>query len=98
MLVVVEPSQASVQTAYRVQHLAHDIGIRHLRVIGNRIQDGGEAAFLKDQLKDIDILGFLDFSDDMRKINLKHASVLDIEAKPVEQMKGFLAQAGWIDE
>ena len=29
-------------------------------------------------------------------INIKKASALDIEAKPVEQMKEFLTQVGWV--
>jgi CO dehydrogenase maturation factor len=96
MIVVVEPSQASLETAHRVKALAQDIGLTQLRVIGNRIQDASEREFLVENIKDIDILGFMDFSNEMRKINLKKASALDIEAKPVEQMKEFLTQAGWL--
>lgn len=96
MLVVVEPSQASIETAYRAKILANDIGITHLRVIGNRIQSSDEKEFLVEHIKDIDIMGFLDFSDEIRKINLKKASALDIEGQPVEQMKELLTQAGWV--
>ncbi len=96
MLVVVEPSQASIETAYRAKTLANDIGITHLRVIGNRIQSSDEKEFLVEHIKDIDIMGFLDFSDEIRKINLKKASALDIDGKPVEQMKELLTQAGWV--
>ncbi len=95
MIVIVEPSQASIETAYRVKKLANDIGLTHLRVIGNRIQHSDEKEFLVENLKDIDIMGFIDFSDDIRKINIGKASALDIEAKPVEQMKEFLTQTGW---
>jgi hypothetical protein len=51
---------------------------------------------LKEHIQNIDIMGFIDFSDDIRKINIGKASALDIEAKPVEQMKAFLTQAGWV--
>jgi CO dehydrogenase maturation factor len=95
MIVVVEPSQASIETADRVKKLANDIGLKHLRVIGNRIQNSDEKEFLIENIKNIDIMGFIDFSDDIRKINIGKASALDIEAKPVEQMKEFLTQAGW---
>lgn len=98
MLVVVEPSQASLETAHRVQKLAGEIGIKKLRVVGNRVQDETEKAFLRAHLNDIDILGFLDYSKDMRKINMKLASALTIDASPVAQMREMLAQAGWIDE
>jgi CO dehydrogenase maturation factor len=97
MIVVVEPSQASLETADRVKKLAHEIGLKRLRIIGNRIQDASEQEFVQENVKEIDIMGFLDFSDDMRKINMKKASALNIDAKPVEQMKDLLTQAGWID-
>jgi CO dehydrogenase maturation factor len=97
MLVVVEPSQASLETAQRVQKLADEIGIKKLRVIGNRVQDEAEKEFLRTHLQDIDILGFLDYAKDMRKINMKLASALTIEAPPVTQMHEMLTQAGWLN-
>jgi CO dehydrogenase maturation factor len=95
MIVVVEASQASLETADRVKKLAHDIGLTSLRVIGNRIQSTGEKKFLIENIKDIDMMGFIDFSDEIRKINIKEASALTVEGKPVEQMKELLTQAGW---
>jgi CO dehydrogenase maturation factor len=74
MIVVVEASQASLETADRVKKLAHDIGLTSLRVIGNRIQSTGEKKFLIENIKDIDMMGFIDFSDEIRKINIKEAS------------------------
>jgi CO dehydrogenase maturation factor len=96
MIVVVEASQASLETAYRVKKLANDIGLTHLRVIGNRIQDSSEKEFLEKNIYDIDIMGFMDFSNEFRKINLKTASALTIEGTPVEQMTELLTQAGWV--
>ncbi len=97
MLVVVEPSQASLETAQRVKKLAADIGIKKMRVIGNRVQDEVEKEFLRTNLSGIEILGFLDYSKEMRKINMKLASALTIEAPPVEQMHAMLTQAGWVN-
>jgi len=97
MLVVVEPSQASLETAQRVEKLAGDIGIKKMRVIGNRVQDEAEKDFLRTNLSGIDILGFLDYSKEMRKINMKLASALTIDAPPVAQMREMLTQAGWMN-
>jgi CO dehydrogenase nickel-insertion accessory protein CooC1 len=97
MIVVVEPSQASLETAHRVKTLANDIGLKRLRVIGNRVQDEAEQAFVREHLRDIEIMGFLGYSNDMRKINMKLASALTIEAPPVTQMHEMLKQASWLN-
>ena len=95
MVIVVEASRASVDTAKRIKKLSGDIGIRHLRVIGNKLQDASEKTFLVDNLKDFDSIGFIDFSDEMRKINLKEASALTIQGTPIVQMERLLEKAGW---
>jgi CO dehydrogenase maturation factor len=95
MVIVVEASRASVDTAKRIKKLSGDIGIRHLRVIGNKLQDASEKTFLAENLKDFDSIGFIDFSDEMRRINLKEASALTIQGTPVVQMEELLEKAGW---
>jgi CO dehydrogenase maturation factor len=95
MIVVVEPSQTSLETAHRIKKLAQDIGIAKLRIIGNKIQHPSEKQFLIENTKDFDVIGFLDFSDELRKINTKEASALTIEGTPVIQMEQLLERGGW---
>jgi CO dehydrogenase maturation factor len=95
MIIVVEPSQASIETAHRVKRLAKDIGITHIKVIGNKIQNTDEERFFVERTKDFDCLGALHFSDEMKKINIREASALDIEGTPVVQMEQLLERAGW---
>jgi CO dehydrogenase maturation factor len=95
MVIVVEPSQASIDTAKRIKKLSSDIGLAHLRVIGNKVQNSSEKKFLSENLKGFDSIGFIDFSDEIKKINLKEASALDIGGSPVVQMEQLLEKAGW---
>jgi CO dehydrogenase maturation factor len=59
MLVVVEPGWASVQTAARVARLAADLGIRHIRALGNKLATEEERRFLGESLQGLELLGAL---------------------------------------
>ncbi|MBD3306588.1 AAA family ATPase [candidate division KSB3 bacterium] len=96
MIVVVEPSQASLETAHRVKKLANDIGIKRLRLIGNKVLTANEETFLADRTQDFDKLGYIHLSEEMRKINTREASALDITGAAVTEMKQLLQNAGWI--
>jgi CO dehydrogenase maturation factor len=52
LLVVVEPSHQSINTAKSISKLSSDLGIERIRVVGNKVQSEEEAAFLRQQLGD----------------------------------------------
>lgn len=59
LLVVVEPTRRSLSTAAKIQKLAHDIGLRRLWLVGNKVRDQEEERFLREETPGIPILGFL---------------------------------------
>ena len=95
MIVVVEPSRTSIETAHRIKGLSHDIGIRSLKIVGNKIQEPAEREYLEDQLKDFDVLGYLDYSDEIRSVNLGTLDALTMDGKPLDQIKEILNKGGW---
>ncbi len=96
MIVVVEPSQASLETAFRIKKLAGDIGIQQLKLVGNKVQSEAEIRFLTAQTQHFEVLGYMHFSEDMKRINMREASALNIEGSPVAEMNDLLSKAGWI--
>ncbi|PWH16370.1 MAG: hypothetical protein DDG60_04155, partial [Anaerolineae bacterium] len=52
MLVVVEPTRRSLGTAAQIKKLANDIGLRRLYLVGNKVRDQAEAAFLAAETPD----------------------------------------------
>ena len=46
LIVVVEPGRRSIETAYRINELAHDIGLQNIAVVGNKIRSQSEKEFL----------------------------------------------------
>ena len=59
MLIVVEPTRRSLGTAAQIKQLANDIGLTRLWLVGNKIRNPDEAAFLEKETPGLPILGQL---------------------------------------
>ena len=59
MLVVVEPTRRSLGTAAQIKKLAGDIGLRRLWLVGNKVRDDDEIAFLEAETPGLPLLGVL---------------------------------------
>ena len=59
MIVAVEPTRRSLGTAAQIKKLANDIGLKRLFLVGNKIRDEEEAAFLENESLGMPILGWL---------------------------------------
>src|ERR1039457_3245835 len=65
MLVVLEPGWASIQTAARVAELAHDLGIRKVLAIANKISGEADLAFVRENLVGPPLIGALPLDRDL---------------------------------
>ncbi len=59
MIIVVEPTRRSLGTAAQIKQLANDIGLTRLWLVGNKVRNADEEAFLRAQTPGIPVLGFL---------------------------------------
>lgn len=59
MLVVVEPTRRSLGTAAQIKKLANDIGLDRIYLVGNKVRDPEEEAFLKAETPGLPVLGML---------------------------------------
>jgi CO dehydrogenase maturation factor len=59
MLVVVEPTRRSLGTAAQIKKLANDIGLNQLWLVGNKVRNPEEAAFLEMETPGLPLLGLL---------------------------------------
>jgi CO dehydrogenase maturation factor len=90
MLIIVEPNGTSTETARRIQKLADDILIKNIQVIGNKIHSAEDEAFLREELKGFNILGFVPNSDVIRRISLKKTSPLDVDSESLKPIEGIV--------
>ncbi|MBK6712336.1 MAG: AAA family ATPase [Chloroflexi bacterium] len=59
LIIVVEPTRRSLGTAVQIKKLAADIGLTRLWLVGNKIRNQDEAAFLQENTPGVPILGLL---------------------------------------
>ena len=70
LLIVVEPSRSSMETARRINTLALELGLHHISVIGNKIKAEGEKDFLREALSELEFAGFVPFDEKLQQAEL----------------------------
>ncbi|HPU35656.1 MAG TPA: carbon monoxide dehydrogenase, partial [Bacillota bacterium] len=76
MLVVVEPGLNSVNTAGLVKKLAADLGIKKVRIIGNKVRNKREKDFILKYFPEKEILGFVDYDEDVWESSMERGSTI----------------------
>ena len=61
-IAVVEPGRRSLNTARQIALLAHDIGVKETRVVGNKVRNDEDRAFIAREAGELPVLGYLPFS------------------------------------
>jgi CO dehydrogenase maturation factor len=89
LLVVVEPGRRSIDTAEHIRHLATEIGLTQIMIVGNKIRGPKDEAFLKRHLSDFEFLGFIPYDEKLIEADLEGISPFDTQgpaAKAVQEM------------
>lgn len=63
MVIVVERGSRSIKTAHSIIEMAKELGISNLWIVGNKIRNEKDEAFIADKLRSSKIAGWLPFSD-----------------------------------
>jgi CO dehydrogenase maturation factor len=75
MLIVVEPSAQSIETARRIQRLASDLGVKKVFAVANKIENDSDMQAIKRALPDIQVMISLEWSEDLRGNSFKGKGV-----------------------
>jgi len=84
-IVVVEPGQRSTQTAQTIKRLAADIGLTKVYVVGNKVRNDGDRAFIAAQLPGETILGYLPYSPAAIEADVQGKAIYDVDAQMVTE-------------
>ncbi|WP_419749143.1 AAA family ATPase [Terrisporobacter petrolearius] len=76
-VVVVEPGERSIQTYRKVKQLGGDIGVRKVFVVGNKIRNNEDEEFIKSNLEDGDLLGFINYNQEVINSDRNNKSPYD---------------------
>jgi CO dehydrogenase maturation factor len=77
MLIVVEPTRRSLGTAVQIQKLAADIGLTRLWLVGNKVRDEQDAAFLRAEAGELPLLGLLPSDPGVAEADRRGLAVYD---------------------
>ncbi len=89
-LVVVEPSQQSVQTADSVMKLARDIGITRVFAVLNKVRNKAEESWLREHISGLPILGKLTYNEQVIGADLKGIPAYNFDksfAREIRELK-----------
>ncbi len=92
LLVVVEPGRRSIDTANHIQKLAAEIGLDRIAVIGNKIRNDADKAFLQKHISDLEIIGFLPYDDVLIEADLEGVSPFDTDSPAKAQIQQIIDQ------
>jgi CO dehydrogenase maturation factor len=90
MLVVVEPNRTSTETAHRIQKLAADIGIKKVRVVGNKVSTTSDQDLIRKACEGLEILGFLPLSEQIRQISTGEISLEQVDEQTLDPVHALV--------
>jgi len=92
LIVVVEPGRRSIETAYQVQRLAGDIGIKNLSFVGNKIRSKADEDFLKAEMPEFHFLGFIPYDQAIIESDLQGVPPYEKYRAGVDRVKEMLVE------
>lgn len=88
-IVVVEPGERSVQTYQRIAKLAADLGVRTVRVVGNKLRSPADEAFIRSRIPEEALLGFVHYDDAVSAADQAGSSPYEYGEKTVSEIRAI---------
>ena len=76
-IAVVEPGRRSLNTAHQIALLAQDIGVKTTCIVGNKVRDDADRAFIAESAGELPVLGYLPFSVEAIGADMRGQAVFD---------------------
>ncbi|HEX74818.1 MAG TPA: AAA family ATPase [Dehalococcoidia bacterium] len=89
LIVVVEPGRRSIETAYRIDELAQDIGLLNVAVVANKVRNQSDRKFLLSNLPDFKILGFIPYDQAIVEADLANLPLLDSSQQIINEIRNI---------
>ena len=77
MIVVIEPGQRSIDSACRIIRMSHEIGLKNIQFVANKIDGPNDDQFIREAFPDHGLLGTIPYSEEIRRNDRNELSVLD---------------------
>jgi len=90
MVVVVEPNKTSLETAIRIKKLSRDLGVKNLVAMGNKITSDDEKEYIIQNLKDIEVTGYIKYSEEIKNLSLGKIKPWDLSDEIIGSIGGLI--------
>jgi CO dehydrogenase maturation factor len=91
-LIVVEPGRRSLTTACTISQLAADIGVTHCYIVGSKVRNETDRAFIRRNLPDsLPIIGFLSANPHAVEADMRGEAVFDAAPELIEEARKIVA-------
>lgn len=80
LLVVVDPSRASLETAVRIKRLAAEIGIGQVLGVANRVRGSADEAYLAAHLDGLELIGAIPYSEALAEAERAGGQAAEVDA------------------
>ncbi|MFH1352399.1 MAG: AAA family ATPase [bacterium] len=67
LVLVVEPEIKSIATSLKIKTIADKLGVKNIKAICNKICGSNDKKYLKENLREIDLAGFISYNQSLRK-------------------------------
>ncbi len=92
LIIVVEPSRRSVETAYRIRELAKDIGLQNIGVVGNKIRSEKDKDALISSMPGFEFLGFIPYDQAIVEADLAGFPLVNSSQKVMSEVEDIVAR------
>ena len=89
LIVVVEPGRRSLETAYRIDKLAKDIGLHNIAIVGNKLRSQADREFLISNLPNFEFLGFIPYDQAVVDADLANLSIFDASQQIITEVSNI---------
>jgi len=89
LIVVVEPGRRSIETAYKINELAQDIGLHNIVVVGNKFRSQADKEFLISNLPGFNFLGFIPYDQALVEADIGNRPLLDSSTQIIAEVRNI---------
>ncbi len=89
-IIVVEPGKRSVETGQRVANLATDLGIERYYIVGNKVRNDEDRAFIESFFPCDNLLGILPYSNDIAESGKGDSGIVTHHQTTIDTIKDRL--------
>jgi CO dehydrogenase maturation factor len=87
-IAVVEPGRRSLNTAHQISALAQHIGVKNTYIVGNKVRNESDRAFIAAEASDLPMIGYLPFRMEAIGADMRGQAVYDAAPALVEAARG----------